>query len=61
MKLYLIKTEKEWYATSAEASNEARSKFSKIYEGRTQDILSIKKLSPENLIRMEDNDNIIFF
>lgn len=61
MNLYLIKTVKDVYATNAENATEAKQKFGKEYPDYYPDVEKIKKIPVESLVRMEDNDSIIFF
>jgi len=60
MNLYLIdcKTEDRKYATNAETKQQAIAKF--ISERGLQDF-KVEEVPVESLVRMEDNDDIIFF
>ena len=59
MKLFLIKTPRNVYATNANFENEALDKFNEEYPLYRVD--AIKEIPVESLVRMEDNDSIIFF
>lgn len=59
MNLYLIKTEKDIYATNANSKLEANEKFYKEYPDYNPEF--VKQIPVESLVRMEDNDSIIFF
>lgn len=59
MKLFLIKTERDIYATNAESEINASHKF--VIEYPDYLIEKIKEIPVESLVRMEDNDEIIFF
>ena len=59
MNLYLIKTEKDIYATNGESRGEVFNKFSNYSDYRGE--LEINEIPVESLVRMEDNDSIIFF
>ena len=59
MKLYLIETKKVIYATSASSGVIAMEKFLKEYPD--YDAIKVKEIPVESLIKMENNDDIIFF
>ncbi len=61
MKLYLIdcKTEDRVYATNAENREEAKSKFE---EERGEGLVfGVREIPVEDMVRLENNDEIIFF
>ena len=59
MKLFLIKTPRDIYATNADYENEALDKFNEEYPLYKVD--AIKEIPVESLVKMQDNDDIIFF
>lgn len=61
MNLYLLKTPNEVYATNAENATEAKVKFKEEYPDYYVDLEKVKKIPVETLVRLGDNDSIIFF
>jgi hypothetical protein len=59
MKLFLIKTERDIYSTNADDENQALNKFKEEYP--EYDVLGYQEIEVEALVRLEDNDDIIFF
>ena len=59
MKLFLITTEKNIYATNGDTRELVYSKFKKVYPEYLP--IKISEIPVESLVRMEDNDSIIFF
>ena len=59
MKLFLIKTPRDIYATNANHENEALDKFNEEYP--LYKVEGIKEIPVESLVKMQDNDDIIFF
>lgn len=59
MKLFLIITEQNKYSTNAKSREEAIQKFYNEYPDYFID--TIKEINVEDLVKLEDNDDIIFF